>query len=833
MKRNKRHISPKTIKLSIVLLLFFVGIFLIWITTFKLPDLNSFEERKVLQSTKIYDKTGEILLFEINKDKKRTVVPFDSISRNIKNATVAIEDAEFYQHGGIKFSSIIRAILTNIVSLSAGQGGSTITQQVIKNSLLTSEKTITRKIKEWVLAIRLEQVMDKDSILELYLNEVPYGGSIYGIGEASNTFFGKNSSDITLAESAYLASLPQAPTYYSPYGNNLDKLENRKNLVLEKMLENNFITKEEYDSAKKEVVEFKKREEKGIRAPHFVFWIQEYLENKYGIKAVEENGMKVITTLDYSLQEKAEEIVNKFAKENTEKFNAENASLVAIDPKTGGVLVMVGSRDYFDKEIDGNFNVALAHRQPGSAFKPFVYATALRKGYTPETVVFDLQTEFSTECDLGGNKLYPEAVCYMPVNYDEKYRGPITLRSALAQSINIPAIKVLYMAGITNSLGLARDMGITSLENSARYGLTLVLGGGEVSLLEMTSAYSVFANDGIKNPITGILKIEDGKGNVLEENLQRSEVVLDKEVVRNITSILSDESARAPSFGNHSYLYFPKNEVAVKTGTTNDYKDAWIVGYTPNISVGAWVGNNDNTPMEKKVAGFIVAPLWNAFMQEALAKRPNEPFKKNVSEINLNTKPVLRGIWQGGEQYFIDKISGKLATEYTPEQTKEERIVKSVHSILYWIDKNNPLGEKPQNPQTDPQFVRWEYPIRKWVNENGINEENSSVIPTEKDSIHTPSNFPKILIKTTKDVFNKNEQIDVDVTQSAGTYQLSKVDFYMNNHYIGSVNKKPFSFSFTVDDINNIANLNELRVVGYDSVFNKVESSVNIKINQF
>ncbi|TSD03166.1 MAG: 1A family penicillin-binding protein [Parcubacteria group bacterium Athens0714_16] len=831
MKKNKTHISTKTIKLLVVLFVFFVGVFLLWITTFKLPDLRSFEERKVLQSTKIYDRTGEVLLFEINKDKKRTVMSFDSISRYIKNATVAIEDTEFYQHGGIKLSSIVRAVLSNIVSLNAGQGGSTITQQVIKNSLLTSEKTITRKIKEWVLAIRLEQVMNKDSILELYLNEAPYGGSVYGVEEAGNTFFGKSSGDLTLAEASYLAALPQAPTYYSPYGNNLDKLENRKNLVLEKMLENNFITKEEYDSAKKEVVIFKKRQEKGILAPHFVFWIQEYLENKYGIKAVEENGMKVITTLDYSLQEKAEAIVYKFAQENTEKYNAENASLVAVDPKTGGVLVMVGSRNYFDEKIDGNFNVALAHRQPGSSFKPFVYASALNKGYTPETVVFDLQTEFSTECDPSGKQLYPEAVCYMPVNYDEKYRGPISLRNALAQSINIPAIKVLYLSGINDSLNLARDMGITSLENAARYGLTLVLGGGEVSLLEMTGAYSVFANDGVKNQVNGIIKIEDSKGNILEENILKPEVILNKEVARDITSMLSDESARAPAFGNHSYLYFPTNEVAVKTGTTNDYKDAWIIGYTPNISVGAWVGNNNNTPMEKKVAGFIVAPLWNAFMNEALPTRPNELFKKNVSVVDLNKKPILRGVWQGGKQYFIDKISGKLATEYTPEQTKEERVVKNIHSILYWVNKNDPDGEKPSNPQTDPQFVRWEYTVRKWINENNIKEENDSVIPAEKDDVHIPQNFPKINLGTGKNTFNKNEQINIDVTQVGGPYQISRIDFYVNSYYIGSSNKKPFSLSFVPSDINNITTTNEIKAVGYDSVFNRTESSINITVN--
>jgi len=831
MKRDKKRTFLKTIRPIIIVSIFVLGAVLLWITTFKLPNLNSFEERKVLQSTKIYDRTGEVLLFEINKDKKRTIMPFASISRYIKNATVAIEDAEFYQHGGIKFSSIIRAVLSNIISLNAGQGGSTITQQVIKNSLLTSEKTIARKLKEWVLAIRLEQVMNKDSVLELYLNEIPYGGSLYGIEEASNTFFDKSSEDVTLAEAAYLAALPQAPTYYSPYGNNLDKLEDRKNLVLQKMLENNFITKEEYEAAKKEMVVFKPRKEKGILAPHFVFWIQEYLESKYGIKMIEESGLKVITTLDYSLQEKAEKIVNEYAKENAEKFNAENASLVATDPKTGDVIVMVGSRNYFDKEIDGNFNVALAHRQPGSAFKPFVYANAINKGYTPETVVFDLQTEFSTECSPQGKQLYPNAVCYMPVNYDEKYRGPITFRNALAQSINIPAIKVLYLSGINDSLRLARDMGITSLEGADRYGLTLVLGGGEVSLLEMTGAYSVFANDGIKNSIGGVLKIEDRKGNVLEERARSEERVIPKETARDINSMLSDEDARAPAFGQHSFLYFNNYEVAVKTGTTNDYKDAWIIGYTPNISVGAWVGNNNNTPMEKKVAGFIVAPMWNAFMKEALQTRQNEPFKKNVSVVDLNKKPVLRGIWDGGESYVIDKISGKLATEYTPEQTRKEKIIKNIHSILYWVDKNNPLREKPKDPQTDPQFVRWEYAIRKWVQDSGIKEETSSVIPVEKDNVHTPQNMPTMSVVLTKNTFNKNEIINVSVTQTGGTYQLSKVDFYVNGSYLGTSTKKPFSYSFVPEDLGGIKENNDLMIVGYDSVFNKGNSSSFFKIN--
>jgi membrane peptidoglycan carboxypeptidase len=456
-----------------------LGIITFWISTFKMPDLKSFEERTVSQSTKIYDRTGEILLFDVNQDIKREVVPFADISPNIKKAVVAIEDAGFYNHGGIQIKAIIRAVFDNLTGGSGG--GSTITQQVIKNSLLTSEKAISRKLKEWVLAIKLDRTMSKDDILSIYLNENPYGGSIYGVEEAAQTFFKKKASDVTLAEAAYLAAIPNAPTYYSPYGNNKDKLDARKNLVLQRMLDNDLITKTEFEKSKKEVVTFLPKQGNSLKAPHFVEYIRAYLENKYGEKVVREDGLKVITTLNYDLQTKAEEIVKKYAFENKKNFNAENAAMVAIDPKTGEILVMVGSRDYFDQEIDGNFNVALAHRQPGSTFKPFVYATAFNKGYTPDTVLFDLPTEFQTTCDVQGKPIgntNPDD-CYMPENYDGKYLGPITLREALAQSRNVPAIKTLYLAGIKDSLETAKNMGITSLGNKDQYGLTLVLGGGE------------------------------------------------------------------------------------------------------------------------------------------------------------------------------------------------------------------------------------------------------------------------------------------------------------------------------------------------------------------
>src|SRR3989344_3182171 len=437
MKKHTKEVTTFVIGLF----LFGSGAIFLWLGNIEIPNLNTIGERRVTQSTKIFDRTGEILLYDIHENKRRTIVSFDQISRNIKNATVATEDANFYQHRGIEQKAILRAIFANLTNLGYSQGGSTITQQVVKNSILTADKTITRKLKEWVLALKLEKKMSKEEILSLYLNEIPYGGSIYGIEEASQNFFGKKAAVLSIAEAAYLASLPQAPSYYSPFGIHTDKLEERKNFVLERMLAEHFIDQEEYDTAKKEIVNWLPPGDTSLRAPHFVMFVKNYLENKYGEEKVRDGGFKVTTTLDYGLQTKAEEIVKKWALQNKTNYNADNAALTALDPKTGQILVMVGSRDYFDKEIDGNFNITLAHRQPGSAFKPIVYATAFEKGYLPETTVFDLPTEFSTYCEPDGAPIVQgeEDKCYMPENYDLIYRGPIDFRHALAQSINVAA----------------------------------------------------------------------------------------------------------------------------------------------------------------------------------------------------------------------------------------------------------------------------------------------------------------------------------------------------------------------------------------------------------
>jgi len=533
-----------------------LGAGLIWFSTLQLPDFKSFDARKVVQSTKIFDRTGQVVLYDVHNQIKRTIVPFSQISQNIKNATLAIEDDSFYHHIGVRPLSFLRAVVANFSSGSFGQGGSTITQQVIKNTLLTSEKKITRKIKEWVLAIKLERVMSKDDIFSLYLNEVPYGGTVYGVEEASLGFFGKHASDVTLAEAAYLASLPQAPSYYSPSGNNRKQLDARKNTVLNRMLSLGLISKEEYETAKTEKVFFLPISDGAIKAPHFVMYVKQQIEAKYGKEMVENGGLRVTTTLDWDMQQKAEQVVKDRSPEILQKFNANNIAATGVDPKTGQVLLMVGSRDYFDAENEGNFNGTIAHRQPGSSFKPFVYATAFNKGYTPDTKVFNVRTQFSTACDTEGKPVgnSKPTECYMPENYDKKYDGPMSLRSALAESVNVVAVKTLYLAGVTDSINTATNMGIRGLADKERYGLTLVLGGGEVSQLDLVEAYGGFANDGIRNPEVTILKVEDAQGNLIDEWQPSPERVLPENTAREINDVLSDNEARTQEFGANSAM---------------------------------------------------------------------------------------------------------------------------------------------------------------------------------------------------------------------------------------------------------------------------------------
>jgi len=667
-----------------------VGLILLWGATLTIPDLSALENRRITQSVEIYDRTGQVLLFDLNHNVDRTVIPLQNISPNIQAATIAMEDPNFYQHRGIEPTAILRAIIVDVLTLGLNQGGSTLTQQVVKNTLLTNDKSITRKLKEWILALKLERALTKEQILELYLNQAPYGGPIYGVEAASEAFYGKSATDLSVPEAAYLAAVLPAPTYYSPYGNHRAALDSRKNIVLSKMLEHGYITKAQFDEAKEAKVEFLPQRKNSIEAPHFVFYVQQYLEEKYGQDALQAGGWKVTSTIDIDLQTHAEEIVNRNALANVDKYNATNMGLVAIDPSNGQIMAMVGSRDYFDTDIPGAYNIALANRQPGSAFKPFVYAQALSDGYTPETVLFDVPTQFSTTCPADYLKTDSERGCYAPVNYDDKFRGPMTLRNALAQSINVPSVKLLYLTGIQDALRLAKSMGITTLGNASQYGLTLVLGGGEVNLLEMTSAYGAFAQNGVHFPETAVLKIEDAAGHVIEDNTEPGgSQVLDRHVAEEINDILSDSVARAP-LGENSLFTFPGRDVAMKTGTTNDFRDAWTIGYTPNLAVGVWAGNNDNTSMVKRVSGFIVGPAWSEFMNYALGKIPPESFTRTEVD-NSSLKPVLRGVWQ------------------TPGSDGR------IHEILYWVNKTDPQGPPPANPAADSQYSRWEYGVQRWL----------------------------------------------------------------------------------------------------------------------
>jgi membrane peptidoglycan carboxypeptidase len=420
-----------------------------------------------------------------------------------------------------------------------------------------------------------------------------------------------------------------------------------------------------------------------------VTYIREYLEEKYGVDAVQNGGLKVITTIDYDLQESFEKIVKDGAAENEKKFKAKNSALVAIDPKTGQILAMVGSRDFFDTEIPGQFNIATAMRQPGSSFKPIVYAAAMKLGYTPETVLFDVPTQFSTLCDAYGKPLNPKtdpSVCYMPENYDGLFRGPVTLREALAQSLNIPAVKLLYLVGINNAISLAQAMGLSTINDPTRYGLSLVLGGGEVTLLELTNAYGVFADNGIYHKQQGILEVRDRDDSVLEKFSLAETEVLPEPVTTLISSMLSDNVARTPSYGANSALYFKDRPVAVKTGTTNDYKDVWVVGYTPSLVIGMWAGNNDNTPIDKKTAGFVLAPVWRKAMDRGVANTPVEYFPDPLP--NTSSKPILKGQYCGSN---------------------------GIHTILASVIKNNPDGDYPSNPGNDSQYELWEAGIQRWL----------------------------------------------------------------------------------------------------------------------
>ena len=630
-RKFKRRIYRKEFFLKRVLSflkflgLVFLVIFLLSLSLFlnfakDLPRPEKFTERQISQPTKIYDRTGKVLLYTIFGEEKREIISLSDVPEYLKTAVIVAEDANFYHHFGIDPKAILRALLVNLKLKKPIQGGSTIPQQLIRSTFLTPEKTIKRKVREIILTLELDRRYSKDQILEWYLNQVPFGSNTYGVEAASQTFFSKKAKDLTLAEAVILASLIRSPSYLSPYGEHKDELLQRKDYILDRMVKEGYIDAKEAEIAKKEEVKFKKPFT-SIRAPHFIIFVRKMLIEKYGEDFLKKKGLQVFTTLDVELQELAEKVIAEGVERN-KNFRAYNAALVAICPKTGQILALVGSADYFSEPFPKNctpgkdclfepeFDVAtLGLRQPGSAFKPFVYATAFSKGFSDKYTVIDEETNFG----IWGGKPY------IPQNYDGLFRGPVTLRQALAQSLNVPSVKVLvYLAGIEDSIKTAKSFGITTLKDPSFYGPSLVLGGGEVKLLDMVSAFGVFATEGLRNKPVAILKIKDSQGNIIEEQKNDPKRVLSSETARLINDVLSDNESRAPMFGANSPLNV--KGVCAKTGTTQYFNDAWTIGYNSKIVVGVWVGNNDNSPTFKQPGVVLAAPIWRNFIEEAIKK---------------------------------------------------------------------------------------------------------------------------------------------------------------------------------------------------------------------
>lgn len=617
-----------------------------------LPSPKELSQRSPEVSTKIYDRNGN-LLYKIYKNENRTIIPLSQIPDSVRLATLAAEDAEFYNHPGFSIRGITRAIIQDFQTGSL-QGGSTITQQLVKNTLLTSEKTLIRKIKELILSIEAEAMYSKDEIFEMYLNEVSYGGTSYGIQEASESYFGKKVQDLSLAEASLLAGLPKSPTTFSPFGSNPDLAFERQKEVLHLMVINKFITQEQAERAMEEKISFASQKTE-IKAPHFVMYIRQILVDKYGEEIVEKGGLEVITSLDLSIQEAAEKIV-KTEIDSLARLRVSNGAALVMNPQTGEILAMVGSKDYFDIKNDGNVNVLTSLRQPGSSIKVVNYAYALSHGYTPASIIDDSPITYRS----------PGTIPYSPVNYDGKYRGNITVRNALAESRNIPAVKILASYGVTKMIDQARSMGITTWENPSNYGLSLTLGGGAVKAIELAKVYATLANFGQTPELMPILEIKNYKGEIMENNTPKLINSVDERVAFLLTDILKDNNARSAEFGLNSSLVIKNHpEVAVKTGTSNSLRDNWTVGYNQDYLVLTWVGNNDNSPMSHVASGVTGAsPIWNKIMTTIL---------NGQLSIDWNSP-------EGVSKINICSITGTLPCNGCP--TKQE----------WFLDENRPSG---------------------------------------------------------------------------------------------------------------------------------------------
>jgi penicillin-binding protein 1C len=651
------------------LLVFGTGFGVLAIYFFGTPSVKNIADYPLNQTTIFYDRTGEHELYRLYGEENRTVIRHDAIPASVRLATLAAEDAHFYTHHGIDIFAILRALKVDILSGEFKQGGSTITQQLARSLYLTRDRTVERKIREMFLAIKIDQNFSKDEILDLYLNTVPYGSNAYGIEVAAETFFNKKARDLNLAESAFLAALPNAPTYFSPYGGQKKQLRIRQLDILDRMHDLDFITEQELEQAQAvDILAAITPLSRPIVAPHFVFYVIEQLEKTYSRATLETAGMKIYTSIDLPLQDAALHAIETNAKKNL-AWGASNAGLVALDPKSGEILAMVGSKDYFDASIDGNVNITTRARQPGSAFKPFAYAKAFEKGFQPETPIVDRPINFGP--DGSGRP-------YIPNNYDGRFHGLMTMRQALSMSLNVPAVQTLALAGVADTIELATRLGITTLTDPKRYGLALVLGGAEVRPIDMASAFSVFSQDGIRYELRPVLKIiSQDDPEITAKQDPNGFRVLDADIARKINSILSDNVARTPIFGPRSPLAFPSGvTVAAKTGTTQNFRDAWTVGYTPSIAAAVWAGNNDNRPMAAGADGvFVAAPIWRAFMNAALTQFPKTgfvPYEKVIALPQATDNP------EESQVIYFDKKTGREISPEKAKKLKKSRVEKRV-----------------------------------------------------------------------------------------------------------------------------------------------------------
>ncbi len=716
-----------------------------------LPTPGKLTNAQQSQSTRIFDRKGT-QLYSVYKDQNRIYVKLLDIPKPLQQATIAIEDREFYKNQGFSITGYLRAF-RNIVLFRNLSGGSTITQQLVKNVLLSSERTLPRKIKELILAVQVDKKYSKDEILEMYLNDVPYGGTAVGVEAAAELYFGKSAKDIDLAESSFLAGLPQSPSSYSPFSGNKYYIA-RTEQVLSAMVREKEISENQKKDALQEISQMKfDQKETGIKAPHFVMEVKKILAKQFGDEVVENGGLQVTTTLDYNIEKKAEEIV-KDELEKLKGFNVGNGAAVVSDPKTGEILAMVGSKDYYDTKNDGNFNAALSMRQPGSSLKPIMYSVAFEKGYTPATLVMDVKTDFPS-----GD---PEHPVYTPVNYDGKYRGPVQLRFALGNSLNIPAVKMLARVGIKDVMQKGYEMGIDNWqptkENVANVGLSLVLGGRETSLQSETTAYGVFASGGYRHDPVYILKVTDNKGKTLYEYKPKDgQKVLEKEVAFLISHILLDNVARTDAFGSNSYLVISGKTVSVKTGTTDQKRDNWTVGYTPSYVVGVWVGNNDNSVMNQAIASGITgaSPIWNRIMREVLKGKADEQPSKPDNVIAVTIDSLGGGLPRDGKptrsEYFIK------GTEPQSQSAiyKKVKVSKSDNNKLAsdseiehgQYDTKDFIVFEEQDPVSQDGKNRWQEAIDAWIKATYASDHPEYYPPKDKsdkkiDDSNTPTPTP-------------------------------------------------------------------------------------------